>query len=121
MPTFPERLRRASGQPFAAVEGLAFLRLYTTAEGTAAAEEKTSRRNAWPSERLDELPKKEWTMNETKSHGHPLDRLFRPSSIVLVGASDKSRWARMAIRNLEALGFQGKLHVVNRRPGEVLG
>jgi acetate---CoA ligase (ADP-forming) len=52
---------------------------------------------------------------------NPLERFFRPSSIVLVGASDKSRWARMAKKNLEALGFKGKFHVVNRRGGEVLG
>ncbi len=60
-------------------------------------------------------------MTASRAKPNPLDRFFRPSSIVLVGASDKSRWARMAKKNLEALGFEGKLHVVNRRGGEVLG
>jgi acyl-CoA synthetase (NDP forming) len=60
-------------------------------------------------------------MTISHARSNPLDRFFRPSSIVLVGASDKSRWARMAKKNLEALGFEGKLHVVNRRGGEVLG
>lgn len=60
-------------------------------------------------------------MTQLHAQSHPLDRFFRPSSIVLVGASDKSRWARMSKKNLEALGFEGKLHVVNRRGGEVLG
>jgi acyl-CoA synthetase (NDP forming) len=55
------------------------------------------------------------------NHSNPLDRFFRPASIVLVGASDKSRWAQMAKKNINALGFKGKLHIVNRRGGTVLG
>lgn len=50
-----------------------------------------------------------------------LHRLFRPDAIALLGASDKSRWARMALKNLDALGFAGRVHVVNRRGGTVLG
>jgi acetate---CoA ligase (ADP-forming) len=55
------------------------------------------------------------------NHPNPLDRFFRPDSIVLVGAGDKSRWAQMAKKNIDALGFKGKLHIVNRRGGTVLG
>lgn len=52
---------------------------------------------------------------------HRLDGMFRPKSIVLVGASDNSRWARMAFRNLGIVGFEGKIFLVNRRGGEVFG
>ena len=52
---------------------------------------------------------------------HPLRGLFAPRSIAIVGASDRSAWARAALRNLDKVGFDGDIHLVNRRGGEVLG
>ena len=52
---------------------------------------------------------------------HPLRGLFAPRSIAIAGASDRSAWARAALRNLDKVGFDGDIHLVNRRGGEVLG
>ena len=43
--------------------------------------------------------------------------LLRPRSIVIVGASDRSRWSAAVTANLERGGFAGRLHLVNRRGG----
>lgn len=43
-------------------------------------------------------------------------QLLRPSSVAVVGASEKSPWASGIVRNLRSLGFQGTLHLVH--PGE---
>lgn len=48
-----------------------------------------------------------------------LHSLFRPSSIAIVGASDRSRWARMTKRNIDAVRYEGRLFPVNRRGGTV--
>lgn len=50
-----------------------------------------------------------------------LKQLFNPRSLVFVGASDRSRWSRTAYENLKAIGFQGTLHLVNRRGGAAHG
>lgn len=50
-----------------------------------------------------------------------LDRFFRPRSIVLVGASDKSPWSQLVHANFARLGYSGKLHLVNRRGVEAHG
>ncbi|MCB1474902.1 MAG: acetate--CoA ligase family protein [Rhodobiaceae bacterium] len=50
-----------------------------------------------------------------------LDSLFRPRTIAIVGASEKSRWAQMALRNITSLGFTGEVIMVNRSGGEVFG
>ena len=47
--------------------------------------------------------------------------LLRPKSIVIVGASEKSRWSRTAFDNLTQGGFGGEVHLVNRRGGSVHG
>lgn len=60
-------------------------------------------------------------MRASQGARHRLDGMFRPKSIVLVGASDNSRWAKMAKRNLGIVGFEGKTFLVNRRGGEVFG
>lgn len=52
---------------------------------------------------------------------HALDRFFRPRSIAFVGATERSIWTRAARVNVKAMGYEGKLHYVNRRGGEVLG
>jgi acetate---CoA ligase (ADP-forming) len=50
-----------------------------------------------------------------------LERLFRPRSIALVGASERSNWARMIISTLERTGYTGRIELVNGRGGEVFG
>lgn len=46
-----------------------------------------------------------------------LDSLFRPRSIALVGATERSTWSNAAYGNLERLGFTGQVHLVNRKGG----
>lgn len=50
-----------------------------------------------------------------------LDRLFNPGSIALVGATERSIWARSAVENLRRFGYRGKVHMVNPKGGEVFG
>jgi len=50
-----------------------------------------------------------------------LERLFRPRSIVLVGASDKSAWSQLIYSNLRALPFDGEVVAVNRRGASAHG
>jgi acyl-CoA synthetase (NDP forming) len=50
-----------------------------------------------------------------------LSALFRPRSIALVGASDKSPFSRGVFQNLTQSGFDGNLHLVNRRGAETHG
>ena len=50
-----------------------------------------------------------------------LDLMFRARSIALVGATARSAWSNMAFRNFEVLGFDGRLHLVNRRGRVVYG
>jgi acetate---CoA ligase (ADP-forming) len=41
--------------------------------------------------------------------------LLNPSSIALIGASDRSRWSTTAFDNLSQGGFEGAIHLVNPR------
>ena len=41
--------------------------------------------------------------------------LLNPTSVALIGASDKSRWSAIAFDNLTQGGFRGKVHLVNPR------
>jgi acyl-CoA synthetase (NDP forming) len=50
-----------------------------------------------------------------------LRALLSPKSIALVGASDRSGWSTGSFANFEVLGFEGSLHLVNRKGGEVHG
>ena len=50
-----------------------------------------------------------------------LDSLFRPRSIALVGASDRSSWSRTSYDNAVSVGFRGRIHVVSRNGGTVHG
>ncbi|GFE90590.1 acetate--CoA ligase family protein [Steroidobacter agaridevorans] len=52
---------------------------------------------------------------------HPLAALFSPRSIAFVGATERSVWTRAAFANLRTLGYDGKIFLVNRKGGEVLG
>src|SRR5262245_36294745 len=47
--------------------------------------------------------------------------LFRPSSIAIVGASERARWPGVIYRNLRDYGFPGNVYPVNPRVGEVWG
>jgi acyl-CoA synthetase (NDP forming) len=50
-----------------------------------------------------------------------LKSLFRPRSIALVGASDKSPFSRSAYNNLVSFGFGEKTYLVNKRGAETHG
>ncbi|HKY93341.1 MAG TPA: acetate--CoA ligase family protein, partial [Nevskiaceae bacterium] len=52
---------------------------------------------------------------------HPLAGLFEPRSIALVGATEKSMWTRITLGNFKAYGYQGELHLVNRKGDPVFG
>lgn len=51
----------------------------------------------------------------------PLDRLFRPSSMALVGATERSIWSVAAIDNLKRFGYAGAVHMVNPKGGRIFG
>jgi acetyltransferase len=47
--------------------------------------------------------------------------LFQPSSIAIVGASERARWPRQLYDNLRTCGFPGQVYPVNPRNAEVWG
>jgi len=53
--------------------------------------------------------------------GERLTSLFRPRSIALVGASDKSTFSMLAYRNLVEFGFGANTYLVNRRGADTHG
>ncbi|WP_175596922.1 acetate--CoA ligase family protein [Peristeroidobacter soli] len=57
------------------------------------------------------------------SHGreHRLTKLFRPRSIVLVGATEKSAWTGFIMQNLRDFAFDGYVCAVNRNGVDVMG
>jgi acyl-CoA synthetase (NDP forming) len=50
-----------------------------------------------------------------------LDRLFRPRTVAIIGASDKNPWSRIAAQTLADIGYSGPVHLVNRRGTPALG
>lgn len=56
-----------------------------------------------------------------RTAGPDLDRLFRPRSIAVVGASPKNPWSLGLVTNLAGIGFEGKVAAVNPRYEEVAG
>ncbi|SDB72673.1 acetate--CoA ligase family protein [Belnapia rosea] len=50
-----------------------------------------------------------------------LESLFRARSVALVGATDRSIWSSAAHANFARIGFEGRVHVVNRKGGMVHG
>lgn len=52
---------------------------------------------------------------------HPLESLFKPRSIALVGATEKAMWTGAILRNFPAYQFDGELFAVNRQGVDVLG
>ena len=53
--------------------------------------------------------------------GERLTSLFRPRSVALVGASDKSTFSMLAYRNLVEFGFGAHTHLVSRRGAQTHG
>ena len=47
--------------------------------------------------------------------------LFQPSSIAIVGASERAKWPGQIYRNLRDYGYPGKIYPVNPRAAEVWG
>ena len=47
--------------------------------------------------------------------------LFNPSSVAIVGASERAKWATQIFRNLRDFGYPGKIYPVNPRLPEVWG
>ena len=60
-------------------------------------------------------------MQESENTNAAIAALLRPKSIVIVGASQKSRWSRTVYQNLTQSGFGGEVHLVNLRGGSVHG
>jgi acyl-CoA synthetase (NDP forming) len=50
-----------------------------------------------------------------------LSTLFRPRSVALVGATDRSNFSKVAYQNLAAFGFAERTYLVNRRGAETHG
>ncbi len=53
--------------------------------------------------------------------GKPLEAVFSPDSIAIVGASESSFWVRNAVANLDRIGFQGTLYLVNPKRTSLFG
>lgn len=60
-------------------------------------------------------------MNAAATTGSAVEALLRPSSIAIVGASDRSRWSILAFENLTRRGSNIDLKLVNRHGGQVHG
>lgn len=52
---------------------------------------------------------------------HPLDAMFAPRGIAIVGASDRSGWSSSTLANLRSAGYPHPIHLVNRKGGSVHG
>lgn len=50
-----------------------------------------------------------------------LASLLHPRSVALIGATDNSGWSCAVYRNLVEFGFEGRIHLVNRRGGRAHG
>ncbi|MBO3681295.1 acetate--CoA ligase family protein [Streptomyces sp. NEAU-YJ-81] len=53
--------------------------------------------------------------------GPILSSLLAPRNVVIVGASERSAWSQGSFSNFERLGFEGRVHLVNRNGGTVHG
>ncbi|WP_067469332.1 acetate--CoA ligase family protein [Actinomadura macra] len=56
-----------------------------------------------------------------RTGGHRLDRLFRPASVAVVGASPKGGYGLRTLRNTRGAGFGGRLYAVHPSRAEVDG
>lgn len=55
------------------------------------------------------------------SQRHPLETLFAPRSIAVVGATEKSPWTGFITRNFRDFAFTGRLFAINRGGTDVMG
>lgn len=53
--------------------------------------------------------------------GHPLDSMFAPRGIAIVGASDRSGWSSYTLANLRRAGYPHPIHLVNHKGGTAHG
>ncbi|MBL8265182.1 acetate--CoA ligase family protein, partial [Steroidobacter sp.] len=60
-------------------------------------------------------------IDDDRAREHRLTKLFRPSSIVLVGATEKSAWTGFIVQNLRDFAFDGYVCAVNRNGVDVMG
>ncbi len=61
------------------------------------------------------MPKKKYIDSRS------MQRLFRPKSVAIVGASPSHQWLKNTILSFPELGFEGKVYAVNPRYDEVAG
>ncbi len=61
------------------------------------------------------------TIANTQTREHPLTKLFRPRSVALVGATEKSAWTGFIMQNLRDFAFDGYVAAVNRGGVDVMG
>ena len=54
-------------------------------------------------------------MTQTNPPRHRLEGLVAPRSVVLVGASERNHYANLAMRAITRIGFDGAIHLVNRK------
>jgi len=52
---------------------------------------------------------------EPGATAHPLDTMFAPRGIAIVGASDRSGWSNYTLANLRQAGYPHPIHLVNRK------
>lgn len=52
---------------------------------------------------------------------HPLDYLFSPRSVAIVGASERNHYSNLAMRAIRAMGFAGPVRLVNPRGAPAYG
>ena len=53
---------------------------------------------------------------------HKLDRMFKPESVALIGASSKPyKWGFVILHNIKAGGYQGRVYPINPKEKDLLG
>jgi acyl-CoA synthetase (NDP forming) len=60
-------------------------------------------------------------LEKTDGKSSSLDAFFRPRSIALVGATNRSIWSVSAFDNLTRFGFAGPIHLINPKGGTIHG
>ena len=60
-------------------------------------------------------------MSQSPASPHRLEGLIAPRSVVLVGASERNHYAHLAMRAINRIGFDGAIHLVNRKGESAYG
>ena len=72
--------------------------------------------------RPETIDKQDRSHDVLQSEGHPLDTLFRPQSVAVIGATPReSTVGRTVLANLLSSGFDGAVYPVNPQHTEILG